>query len=352
MEKYWNLRKTLTYNRLINVIVGNRGGGKSYGAKQWCIDNFIKKREQFAYVRRYRDDLKHAIPTFFKDIQARYPDYQFKVEGSKFYIRLTPVDSKTKWSDEDVAGYGFILSTANNLKSTPYPNITTIIYDEFLIDKGNQRYLPNEPVALLNLYETIARPGTEHPRVRLFMLANAITITNPYFMYWDLKLSNIQDRNKKYIWLHPTRPILVEDVRNEVFISEKKKSEFGQLISGTSYEDFSVENKFILDDDTFVERKGNNARYYFTFIYKDVSFGVWADFNKGKLWVSNDIDPSYLITYTLTVDDHKPNTLLLKTAGKRTHFRIFIDAYKDGKVYFESINIKNLTYEVIKMLLN
>jgi hypothetical protein len=44
---FWNARRTLTHNTLINVIVGNRGGGKSYGAKQWAIDNFIKKGEQF-----------------------------------------------------------------------------------------------------------------------------------------------------------------------------------------------------------------------------------------------------------------------------------------------------------------
>lgn len=351
-EKYWNLRRTLTYNRLINIIVGNRGGGKSYGAKQWAIDNFIKKREQFGYIRRYKEDLKEPMLRFFDDISMRYPDYEFKVEGNKFMIRLKPADEKEKWTQEDVAGYGFILSTASNKKSISYPNITTLIFDEFLLDKGNQRYLSNEPIALLNLYETVARPGTEHPRVRLFMLANAISITNPYFLFWDLKMSDKKDKNGKYIWLHPTRPILVEDVRNELFMEEKRASEFGQLISGTKYADFSIENKFILDDNTFVEKKGANARYYFTFVYKEDKYGVWADFNEGKMWVSNDIDPSYLITYSLTLKDHSPNTLLLNTAGKRGHFKSFIQAYKDGCVFFESINIKNLTYEVIKMFLN
>ena len=44
---FWSARKTLTHNVLINVIVGNRGGGKTYGAKEWAIDNFIKNKEQF-----------------------------------------------------------------------------------------------------------------------------------------------------------------------------------------------------------------------------------------------------------------------------------------------------------------
>ena len=53
---FWNIRRTLTHNALVNVIVGNRGGGKTYGAKEWVIDNFIKKREQFGYIRTYKEE--------------------------------------------------------------------------------------------------------------------------------------------------------------------------------------------------------------------------------------------------------------------------------------------------------
>ena len=90
-------------------------------------------------------------------------------------------------------------SNHENKKSISYPNITLLIFDEFLIDKGHQMYLPDEPVKLLNLYETVARPGTGHPRVILFMLANAITITNPYFLFWNLKMPIKKDKNGKLL---------------------------------------------------------------------------------------------------------------------------------------------------------
>lgn len=348
---FWDIYRTLTHNALFNVIVGNRGGGKSYGAKKRAIENFISKKEQFGYIRRYKDDLKKPMEQFFKDITWEFPDYEFKIDGEKFLIRLRPADEKEKWKDTDVAGYGFVLSTAANKKSISYPDITTLIFDEFLIEKGNQKYIPNEPEKLLNLYETVARPGTQHPRVVLFMLANAISITNPYFLYWGLKMPKKQDKNGKYIWKHPTRPILVEDVRNEAFIDKKKNTEFGQLVSGTNYADYSIENKFLLDDETFIEKKGPKARYYFTFIYKEKTFGVWADFKEGKMWVSYDVDPSYILVYSLTLKDHKPNTMFLKSKGGASHFKTFIENYKLGNVYFESMNIKNLTYEVIQMTL-
>ncbi len=346
---FWNAKETLTHNRLINVILGNRGGGKSFGAKEWVIDQFIKKHEQFGYIRRYKEDLKQPMLQFFKDIEYKYPDYEFKTDANYFYIRIKAEDPDEKWTVNDIAGFGFVLSTANNKKSISYPNITTLIFDEFLLDKGNQRYLTNEPIALLNLYETIARPGTGHKRVILFMLANAITITNPYFLFWDLKMPTKQDKNNKWIWKHKTRPILVEDVKNDKFIDAKKNTEFGALIEGTKYAEYSIENKFLLDDDTFIERKTPNSRYWFTFIYKGKEFGVWADMYEGKMYVSNSIDPSYPIIYAITTKDHKPNTLFIKDRARAVRFRMFMENYKIGNVRFENINIKNLCYEVIKM---
>ena len=352
VSMFWNARATLTHNMLINVIVGNRGGGKTYGAKEWAIDNFIKRKEQFGYIRRYKDDLAEPMKQFFEDIKEKYPDYEFKTDSKHFYIRLKPADENEKWTAEDIAGHGFTLSTASNKKSISYPDITTLIFDEFLLDKGNQVYLSDEPIKLLNLYETVARPGTGHPRVVLFMLANAISITNPYFLFWNLKMPTKADKNGKFIWKHPTRPILVEDVRNAAFIDAKRGTEFGKLIEGTKYAEYSIENKFLLDNDTFVEKKTGKARYYFTFIYKGKKYGVWVDMADGKMWVSEDIDPSYPLIYTITLKDHQPNTMFLKAKNRSAHYKTFIEHYKLGNVYFESINIKNIVYEVIQMTLN
>lgn len=349
---FWDIGRTLTHNALVNVIVGNRGGGKSYGAKKRGIDNFINKGEQFGYIRRYKEDLKKPMEQFFKDIAWEYPNHEFKVEGDKFYIRLKPADENVKWTEKDIAGYGFVLSTANNKKSISYPDITLMVYDEFLLDKGNQRYLQNEPEQLLNLYETVARPATGHKRVVLFMLANAISITNPFFLYWGLRMPKTADKNGKYIWKHPTRPILVEDVRNDKFIDAKKDTEFGALIEGTNYAEYSIENKFLLDDDSFIEKKSENPRYYFTFTYRGKQFGVWANFKEGKMWVSKDLDPSCPVNYALTLKDHTPNTMLLKSRSGNTHFKIFIENYKMGNVRFESMDIKNMCYEIIRMVMN
>ena len=58
---------------------------------------------------------------------------RFKTDSKYVYIRLRPEDPKAKWTEQDIAGYGFTLSTASNKKSISYPNVTTLIFDEFLI---------------------------------------------------------------------------------------------------------------------------------------------------------------------------------------------------------------------------
>lgn len=347
---FWNIDRTLTHNALINIIVGNRGGGKSYGAKRRGVSNFINKGEQFGYIRRYRDDLKKPLEQFYKDIAQEFPDHECKVEGDKVYIRVKAGNEKEKWTEKDIAGYGFSLSTANNKKSMSYPNVTMLIFDEFLLEEGNQRYLPNEVEKLLNLYETVARPGSNHPRVTLWLLGNAISVTNPYFLYFNLKMPTLKDKNNKWIWKHPDKPILVEDVRNEGFIDVKKKTEFGRLVHGTNYADFSIENKFLLDDDTFIEKKSQKAKHAFNFAYQGKEFGVWFDFTEGKMWVSSAIDPSGIM-YSFTMKDHRPNTMLFKTKNKTYWLKNFFEAFKQGTLYFESMNIKNMCYEVLKMSL-
>ena len=73
------------------------------------------------------------------------------------------------------------LSKAGTYKSAPFPDVDKIIFDEFLIDNPIYRYLPDEITVFEGIYNTIARPGTDHDDVTVAFLANAVTVTNPYF---------------------------------------------------------------------------------------------------------------------------------------------------------------------------
>ena len=53
---YYNFNRLMSYNGLFNFVLSPRGNGKSYGAKERVIKNFIKNKEQFIYVRRYKTE--------------------------------------------------------------------------------------------------------------------------------------------------------------------------------------------------------------------------------------------------------------------------------------------------------
>ena len=105
---YYTLQRVLSFNALINFIIGERGVGKSFSSKKHVINRFIKKGEEFVYLRRYKTELKSSVPKFFDDIIDKkvFPEASFKVKNNNFYI------------NDKIAGYALPLSTANILKST------------------------------------------------------------------------------------------------------------------------------------------------------------------------------------------------------------------------------------------
>lgn len=323
---YWDIKRTLSYNCLFNFIVGNRGGGKTYGFKKWAIDDFLKTGAQFVYVRRYKQELKR-IKTYFDDITEVYPEHELSC-GRDGLFKI----------DGEIAGYPMPLSTAKIEKSTAFPNVNKLCFDEFILDRGVYHYLPDEVTAFLELYETIARMRD----VRCFFMSNAITITNPYFAYFNIDLpygSNI----KRY------DDILIELVNNEEFIESKFDTRFGKIIKGTQYGEYNVENKFLRDSKYFVEKRSKTASYLFTFIYMSEKYGVWSDNIKGLVWVSDKVDPTCPIIFSFTTDDHKPNTMLIHGYKRNPHIKFLIDNFELGNVRFESVNIKNITLNALRM---
>lgn len=251
---WWNPHKVLSHNCLYNFIVGNRGAGKTYGFKLWAIKSFLKNGKQFIYLRRYKTEFKD-FKNFFHDVIANneFPDVEFEVKGLTLYI------------NKKIAGYGVALSTAMTKKSTAYPEVDKICFDEFVIDSqgGLIRYLSNEVESFLEFYETVARL---RENCRVLFLSNAVSIVNPYFLYWNLRP-------------HPKRQftkvghMLIEFVKNEEFVEAKYQTKFGQIIKDTKYGKYAVENEFLKDNMNFIEKKTGDAKFDFSIDYNGNTYG-------------------------------------------------------------------------------
>ena len=122
---YYDYHRILSYNCPVNVLIGERGCGKSYGAKKFVIEQFIKKHSQFLYLRRYDNELKEIFE---------------KTKSQKFYC------------DGEVFGFAKRMTEAQDLKSSVYQNVKIIIIDEYPIEKNKRYYLPNEGMILMRYF--------------------------------------------------------------------------------------------------------------------------------------------------------------------------------------------------------
>lgn len=337
---FYDLSKVLSYNALFNFIIGERGVGKTYGFKKFAIKRFLKKGRQFAYIRRFGTELEEAIgsrddPKFFTQVLDEFPNHEFSVSKNRKTYKLK--------IDDKIAGYGFSLATSSALKSSTYSKVDTIIFDEFIIDKGSYHYLANEVEALLDLFETIARL---RDNVRIFFLGNAISSTNPYFNYFELSLPYNSD-----IKTFKDGTILVNYITNLEYREAKKKSRFGKLISGTKYSEYAIDNKFLRDSKAFVAKKDKSSKFFFIVTYNATRYGIWLDYKNDCIFVSYDIDPNCPIIVALSSEDHTESSILIRVRHS-SFFSTIIEHYRNAKLFFESQKLKNNFIPIINKYIN
>ena len=321
MNKYYDVSDLLSYNKILNFVIGQRGGGKTFSAKKWCVNDFIKSggKNQFVWVRRYKTEMKKLKTSFWDDIISTgiFKDVEFSVNGDKLMI------------NGEVSGYLVPLSTSQQMKSSSYPNVTKIIYDEFVIEKSSLRYLSNEVESFLSLMDTIIR---DRDNCRAVLIANNIQVTNPYFDYFKIR----GDQSKRFV---KKDDMIIEFYTNEVYAEERIKTRFGRLIKDTEYGEFSLYNKPLLDNPLFIEQRTKQARFCYALLWKGVYIGVWKDNKQDKLYLSDKYDRDGLV-FTLTTDDHQPKMLYLKQFKNMANIKALKYAYSVGSLCFENQMIK------------
>lgn len=189
-SKFYSLTKILDKKADYNIIFGERSNGKTYAALLYGIKRFVATGEQFAYIRRWREDLRgkraenlfsnHVANGAIEEITNGECNAIFYLSG-KWYLAKYDAEKKKYYPQNTPFCYGFCLSEQEHEKSSSYPNVTTIIFDEFLT---RRYYLPDEFMLFMNLLSTIIR---QRDNVKVFMLGNTINKYCPYFSEMGLK---------------------------------------------------------------------------------------------------------------------------------------------------------------------
>lgn len=352
--KFYSLKNILKHNADYNIIFGERSNGKTYALLEYAIKIFVASGKQAAYIRRWREDIKgkRAETLFQNHIQngfvSRETDkYNTIVYKSGKYYLANKTDTETVICEKPFC-FIFALSEMEHDKSTSYPDITTIIFDEFLTRKY---YLPDEFILFMNLLSTIIRQRND---IKIFMLGNTVNKYCPYFTEMGLKNIALQKQGTIDIYtfgvdgckiaVEYTAPIETKKESNKYFCFDNDKL---QMITGGKWEldiypHLPVKYKpkdiqfiyYIVFGDSILQCEIiSNGNDYFTFIHN-------------KTTPIKDVDNSLI--YTIN-SSGKPNVKRRLISSMTEIEKKVASFFINDKVFYQSNEIGEIVRNYIQV---
>lgn len=179
--------------------MGNRCNGKSTAWGMTLLDEYFENGNQFGKIERTgfigNDDIYLAWFTNHaqKYCKEKYNHY-IEVVGHNYYLvdydnEYLPLTKGQKRARKNYKPFGktFSLSFEVKYKSTEYPEIKTLIFEEFtLINQWG--YLDHEVEHFLSLLSTINRNRTD---LKVVLIGNTISKYNPYFELLGININKL-----------------------------------------------------------------------------------------------------------------------------------------------------------------
>lgn len=309
------------YNAFISFILSARGNGKTFGFKKRALN----APYQTMWIRRYEEDLNDFEKEFMKDLiqEGLYQDDTITIQNHRLIM------------NGEVKIFFVALSQAFRKKSVSYGGVNLMVFDEFIEARKTRSYLKGEVEMFLDLIETVNRLRIDRPEVRVFCLANKVTFANPYFVYWGIK--EFEGRFKKF----QKGMIVVENYYNATFTELKKKSRFGQLIEGTKYGKYAVDNEVLRDTKDFIAQKPEEARYLCCVRIGHNRVGFWKN---GSILYCSSAYNANRVTYAPREDLQEGEFVLKSTDVPIVWLK---DLNAIGQVFFEDTLIKDICYNMM-----
>ena len=236
-----------SYHAHYNIIFGKRSNGKTYSILKKIVKNYWENGKRGAYLRRYREDFRGKRgESLFNSLVANgyiseLTDGRWttiKYYSDRWYLANYDEETGRLIPDSEPFCYGFSLASMEHDKSTSYPDITIVAFDEFISRYG---YLPDEFVTFMNVLSTIIRQRND---VVIYMLGNTVNKYCPYFKEMGLghveemepgsiDIYNYGESNLK-VAVERTRDHSIEGRKSEVYFAFDNPSL--QMITGGAWE--------------------------------------------------------------------------------------------------------------------
>ena len=195
-KKYYSLYKIQETGATYKMIIGERSNGKTYAVLRYGLLRYAKDGTQMAIVRRWSEDFTGKRGSVMFDSLVLNGEVEKITHGkwtgvyyyaSKWF--LCRMDDKDKRiTDDRPFAYGFSISAMEHDKSTSYPAVRVVMFDEFICRAA---YLPDEFVLFCNTLSTIIRDRMD---VEIYMLGNTVNRYCPYFA--EMGLDHVKEQKQ------------------------------------------------------------------------------------------------------------------------------------------------------------
>ena len=287
----------------IYMCTTNRTGGKTTYFGRLCVNRFLDKGEKFGLIYRYNYELDDVADKFFKDLKGLFfPDKTMTAKKrAKGIFQELFINDKS-------CGYAIALNSSDSIKkySHLFSDITRMIFDEFQSESNH--YCTDEITKFLSIHTSIARGQGEQVRyVPVFMLANQVSIINPYYV--AMGICNRLNTDTKFL---RGDGYVLEQGFIESASDSQKESGFNRAFKENNYVAYSSENVYLNDNYSFIEKPTGKSRYICTLKYKGNDFGVKEFAESGFIYCDDKPDSTFPMKITVTTDDHSINYVMLK----------------------------------------
>lgn len=188
--KYYELDNILTKKAHFNFIIGERSNGKTTAVLRHIIKDYYETGRRGVIVRQMEEDIKgYRATALFAAInnggmveELTNDEYHaVKCFRRSYYLGRLNDDGEMVYEKEPFAQL-VSLAQADHNKSISFPNVGTIVYDEFMRQGGQM--VKDELEKFDSILSTIVR---EKAMATIFLVANTVSWNSPYFKKYKIR---------------------------------------------------------------------------------------------------------------------------------------------------------------------
>lgn len=342
MPSYYDGTKLLSLKDIsggtpeIYICTTNRTGGKTTWFGRYVVKRFLNFNEKFGLLYRFNYELDECANKFFKDIGSLFFEgYEMtsKRMASGIFHELF-INGKS-------CGYAISLNSADQLKkySHLFSDIQRIIFDEF--QSETDHYCSNEVNKFISVHTSIARgQGKQIRYVPVYMIANPITLLNPYYVEMG-----ISDRLKGDTNFLRGEGFVLEQGFVESASKAQSMSAFNKAFSQNKYCAYSSQAVYLNDNYAFIEKLNGKSRYLATLKFNGCEYAVREFSEQGIIYCDDKPDITFKYKISVTTDDHNINYVTLKKEQAMVQlFRWYFDR---GCFRFKNLKCKQVIFKAL-----